>query len=101
MPLIKCADCKREISDRAPTCPHCGAPARSAPAQRPAPQTIEQTAKPYKVALIIGVLVLALGIAILFGQGFDHGVPFVGVILAAAGILLTLGSKFMAWFEHG
>ena len=26
MPLIKCPDCEKEISDQAPTCPHCGRP---------------------------------------------------------------------------
>jgi membrane protein YdbS with pleckstrin-like domain len=26
MPLMTCPDCQREISDRAPACPHCGAP---------------------------------------------------------------------------
>ena len=26
MALIKCPECKREISDQAPTCPHCGVP---------------------------------------------------------------------------
>lgn len=27
MALIACGDCGREISDAAPTCPHCGRPA--------------------------------------------------------------------------
>lgn len=27
MPLIRCADCARDISDKASACPHCGAPA--------------------------------------------------------------------------
>lgn len=27
MPLIACPDCRREISDAAPACPHCGRPA--------------------------------------------------------------------------
>lgn len=26
MPLIPCPDCGREVSDRAPSCPNCGAP---------------------------------------------------------------------------
>jgi hypothetical protein len=26
MPLLTCPDCQKEISDRAPACPHCGAP---------------------------------------------------------------------------
>jgi hypothetical protein len=30
MALIACAECKREISDKAATCPNCGAPPRPA-----------------------------------------------------------------------
>lgn len=29
MALITCPDCSREVSDRAPACPHCGAPIAS------------------------------------------------------------------------
>lgn len=32
MALTKCPDCGREISDAAPTCPHCGKPQAAAPA---------------------------------------------------------------------
>ena len=31
MALIKCYECSREISDKAPACPHCGAPAEEIP----------------------------------------------------------------------
>jgi len=31
LPLIKCPDCDREISDLAPSCPHCGRPIKVAP----------------------------------------------------------------------
>jgi hypothetical protein len=26
MPLINCPECKKQVSDKAPTCPHCGYP---------------------------------------------------------------------------
>lgn len=26
MPLVSCPDCRRDVSPRAPSCPHCGAP---------------------------------------------------------------------------
>ena len=31
MALISCPDCEKEVSDRAPTCPNCGAPIATAP----------------------------------------------------------------------
>ena len=106
MSLIECPDCGRKISDRAPACPGCGAPnsAAARPAQpqpRPQTQTIEQTGKPFKIAQIIGVIMLALGILLLFGQGFDHGTPVAGVIVAVLGVGTVLMAKLMAWFEHG
>lgn len=31
MALISCSECRKEISDKAVTCPHCGAPVESTP----------------------------------------------------------------------
>jgi predicted amidophosphoribosyltransferase len=31
MALVKCYECSKEISDKAPTCPHCGAPKEEQP----------------------------------------------------------------------
>ena len=31
MALIKCPECHKEISDKAPTCPHCGCPLSNNP----------------------------------------------------------------------
>ena len=37
MSLIHCPDCNKEISDRAPACPNCGAPNPTQPAQPTSP----------------------------------------------------------------
>ena len=34
MALIKCYECSREISDKAPACPQCGAPKKKAPSKK-------------------------------------------------------------------
>jgi len=46
MALIPCYECEKEISDKAPACPHCGAPKKkaapkkeAAPAKKAAPST--------------------------------------------------------------
>lgn len=39
MALVKCGDCGRDVSDRAPSCPNCGAPI-AASAQAPAPEKV-------------------------------------------------------------
>ena len=33
MALIKCYECEKEISDKAPACPHCGAPKEEQPSE--------------------------------------------------------------------
>jgi len=43
MPLVKCPDCHTEVSDRAPTCPKCGAPINATPIASP-----QQVAAPKK-----------------------------------------------------
>lgn len=37
MALVQCPECGREISDRAPSCPHCGVPLSEAAARQDAP----------------------------------------------------------------
>jgi len=41
MALIHCTECNKEISDKAATCPHCGAPTATAPSS---PKTIDPNA---------------------------------------------------------
>ena len=38
MALIQCYECEREISDKAPACPHCGAPKADAQASKKKPK---------------------------------------------------------------
>lgn len=45
MALIHCPECNQSISDKANTCPHCGAP-NAQQASAPAPQQMTQQARP-------------------------------------------------------
>lgn len=42
MALIKCEDCGRDVSDRAPACPNCGAPVAVMVEQPTGPETISR-----------------------------------------------------------
>jgi len=70
MALTKCRECGQQVSDRAPTCPHCGAPA-SVPAR-----TIVATA-------LGGVLAAAATAGLLFARSGGGSPP---VIVGAIGI---------------
>jgi len=60
MALINCPDCKKQISDAAPACPHCGRPGRQA-------VTVEQTGKGLKVFYALFATLFFIGlIAMMF-----------------------------------
>jgi hypothetical protein len=44
MALIKCYECEKEISDKAPACPHCGAPKEEQPPQIEEAEILESVA---------------------------------------------------------
>lgn len=62
--LINCQECKREISDQAQSCPHCGHPVRPietlTSVVSPAPKTEKPRAAP--IFLILGFLALLVGL---------------------------------------
>ena len=56
MALIECPECKKQVSDKAPTCPQCGAPIATIPS--PSPTTTEPIKKrsgthPFLIVLIV------------------------------------------------
>ena len=44
MALILCYECEKEISDKAPACPHCGAPKEALPPEREEAEILESVA---------------------------------------------------------
>ena len=102
MALTRCADCGKEISDKAGACPHCGCPLASLPdivAGRQV-QTIERTSKKYKGRMLLccGIAVLALCVAI-----SDNGI-IVGEVAAfvlSVAIIFLIVTIIQAWWHHG
>lgn len=96
MALIKCNECGKEISDKAQTCPHCGNPIH--------PVIIEKTGKGWKLAKLISVIILILGLLlfsrILKAGGLNDPLTWLGFCLALIGFISLLASKFGAWWYH-
>lgn len=72
MALITCPDCGRAVSDRAPACPHCGAPAPFLET----PTAVEQPAAKNPIpAWVLYVVVLACAGALAVALHRDGGKP--------------------------
>lgn len=97
MALIACRECKQQVSEKAPACPKCGAPI--------AAHTIEATGKKWKAMQLFGAVAFLLGI---FGfcsaamQPEPSGsTGAVMVLMVLGGLVLTIGARVGAWWNHG
>lgn len=90
MALITCPDCGSDVSDAAPACPHCGHPVRA--------QVIESTGKPYKAMKAVAVALFFIGALIWMASPGTGGW---GVAVLVMGVVLYIGGRFGAWWNHG
>ncbi len=87
MALIKCPDCKNDVSDTAPACPRCG--------RQIAAVTIERTSKGIKGTLLVSSIGFVLGLALLFTRGAAFG-----ILLAFVSGVVYLGAGVLSWWRH-
>ncbi|MFA5616302.1 MAG: zinc ribbon domain-containing protein [Syntrophorhabdaceae bacterium] len=101
MPLIKCAECGKEISDKAFSCPHCGAPLNEEEQLnnpfRPKKvdlniEKFEITDKKWKKYYALGIPLLAIGLPLFFYN------LMMGVMGSATGVASTSSA---GWFLLG
>ena len=105
MALIKCPECKTDISDKARSCPKCAYPiaellniAKDNTEQpvKDKVQTIEQTGKEYKTQILLSVALTVLGILLVFIGGY-----YLGFFLLFAGVVWFFVARTSAWWHHG
>jgi hypothetical protein len=99
--LIACEECRREISDRAAACPHCGNPmTRKAIAiDEKSVVTTQSTGKGPKAVQIVAALIMSASVAMCIN---DKGTPsFEGMALFMIGMLVWLTARINAWWKHG
>jgi hypothetical protein len=70
MALINCSECKQEVSDKAESCPKCGAPITTA----------QETSNRYKLQTLISVLLILFGVVwiiaiVINPESEPYGVP--------------------------
>ena len=105
MALIDCAECSKQISDKATACPHCGSPlAAAAPGgvvleSAPAIVTTQETGKAHKVVQLIGGAIVILGIVSCVAAREPNAIA--SMLISGVGALVYLAGTFSAWWSHG
>jgi uncharacterized protein YbaR (Trm112 family) len=106
--LTQCPDCSREVSKRAATCPHCGAPLAAAASTQhsPVPTVMacplckiqlvkKETTETGPIGFFVGGLLFAFGALLLWANASvgDMGLMAAGGVLMIVGILIVIGSR--------
>ena len=120
MSLIKCTECGQDISDQAPSCPHCGLPLSaknlsSVPSEARKVdlnvEKFEMTSKKWKKYLMFAIPLLVIGLPLFFFNlmiGMTTGTTsssagwfFLGLVFTVIGGILFLISAIGNWWERG
>lgn len=103
MTLIKCAECGKDVSDKAINCPNCGYPISPSRPAGFAPVLIEQTGKETKMLILLSVIIFLIGLA-LMGKYYSNGANDpsykVGVLFAIGGTLGFVFGKVAKWWYY-
>lgn len=98
MALINCPECNQQISDTAPTCPHCGFVQKATPVESSGISqqavTIESTSKTWKLLTIVAILVFLIG-GTVGATDRESGFSLVGL-----SVLIFVVSKVGAWWNN-
>jgi len=107
MALIKCPECGTDISDKAVACPKCAYPiveSSTKQARTVKVQTIEKTAKKYRVQILIGVFLMILGFLLIIssvsGQQLNVVTGILGVLTTVGGVIWLIIAEFSSWWHH-
>ena len=104
MSLISCAECAREVSDRAFACPACGNPtlqidARSPKAHYSRTVKIEATGKKYKALQLAGAAAITAAVVSCAVAAPNSG-QWSGLVFVIGTALYAYG-RVGAWWNHG
>ena len=112
MALIKCSECGRQVSDKAESCPQCGAPIASALETEAAGaklRTTQQTSTRLKTHILISAILFWAGIVgiIVVVQSASRGrvppspiVSMIAILMIFTGLVWYAVTKLRVWWHH-
>lgn len=86
MALITCPECKKEVSDRAMSCPSCACPLERA-------MTTGAPGKKWKGIQLVSLGAIFLGILVAFGTAIPQGGAYAGFLIVGGLIGLLAGTQ--------
>jgi len=86
MALITCPECKKEVSDRAMSCPSCACPLERA-------MTSGAPGKKWKGIQLVSLGAIFLGILVAFGTAIPQGGAYAGFLIVGGLIGLLAGTQ--------
>ena len=102
MALIRCPECRREVSDSADSCPHCGYKIEKATLEKFVPVSTElSSSKPTSSEIVKAVICFVLGIPTLLWGILTMAAGY-GFIMLALGLIVTImGVLILRTFQDG
>jgi uncharacterized membrane protein YvbJ len=107
MALIKCSECGGHVSDKAASCPHCGAPISRAKETIAAGQelrTIQQTSKKFKAHSLISITITIIGFLMVVravtAEEMTSGFGAFSGLLFLGGALWYVVTNIRIWWHH-
>ena len=108
MSLIECSECKKQVSDRASSCPNCGAPVQQSEEAYAAGtklNTIQETSKKFKIQSIFSTLLICVGLLLAFLRdgnmdASEEGDIGISGIIFMVGLIWYLVNRFRIWWHH-
>lgn len=110
MALIECPECGQNVSERAPTCPNCGAPilkSREEKSINTKLNTIQQTSKRLKSHVLISSLMMIIGFILLLpaicsssNSDSPSAVFYIALPITIAGLAWLIFTKLRIWWHH-
>lgn len=97
MAMIKCAECGKDVSDKAAACPNCGNPIGQQIVEEQV-TTVQFTNKRWKKLQLISLGFLVSGLFFIFDGG---GYTVLGVFLWLAAVGTGVYSRVGAWWTNG
>ena len=105
MALINCSECNHEVSDKAESCPKCGAPiatARETIAAGAKIRTVQETSKKFKLQTLISASLIIIGFVWVIGaantpQSEPSSIP---ALIIFIGLIWYVVNRFRIWWHH-